>query len=56
MSVVWFRVDASDEEEVLWKNLDSVKKHIAGLVKAVAENWKRAVASRPRSVWVCASR
>lgn len=51
MSVVWFRVDASGEEEVLWENLDSVKKHIAGLVdKAVAENWKRAVASRPRSV------
>lgn len=43
MRIVWHRIDAPNKEEVLWKNLNDIKKYTADLVKTVTKDWERAV-------------
>ena len=43
MRVVWHRIDAPNKEEVLWKNLNDIKKYTADLVdETVSKDWERA--------------
>ena len=46
MRIVWCRIHDPDKDEVLWKNLDYIKKYTADLVdKIVAERWEQATAA-----------